>query len=97
MLHQQASHGEGDPAPLVGRYAPGPEGVRDDAEHRAAVEALEAAFEGVAAETADLERASEGHGDNLPVLRQAGMAVSLGSRSDGIAVRRRFRRAARRA
>ena len=58
MLDQQAPHRERDPVALVGGDALAPERLGHDAEHRAAVEPLAAAFERVAAEAADLEGAS---------------------------------------
>ncbi len=55
MLHQQAPQRERDAVPRVGRNPALPQGFGDDAEHGAAVEMLAAAFEGVAAQAADLE------------------------------------------
>src|SRR5688572_4354099 len=61
VLDQQAAHRERDAVPLVGGDLPVPERLRHDAEHGAAVEALEAALEGVAPEAADGEAVDERH------------------------------------
>ena len=59
VLDEQAAHAERDAVALVGRDLPLPERLRDDAEHRAAVELLAAGLEGVDAERADGARLDE--------------------------------------
>ena len=58
MLDEQAAHAELDPIALVGGDAPLPERLRDDAEHRAAVELLAAGLDRVDAQAADVARVS---------------------------------------
>src|SRR5207253_11468388 len=59
VLDQQAAQRQGDAVALVGGDAPLPQRLGHDAEHGAAVEALGAAFEGMAGEAADFERRVE--------------------------------------
>ncbi len=47
MLHEQASHAQRDPVPLVGLNAAFPQRLRHHAEHRAAIELLESSLERV--------------------------------------------------
>src|SRR5439155_10789877 len=55
VLDQHATQGEGDAVAPVGRDAPLPQRLGNDPEHRATVEMLAAALEGVAAQPADRE------------------------------------------
>ncbi len=55
MLDQEAAHGERNPVALVGSNLSLPQRLGHHAEHRAAIEALQAGLERVAAQAADRE------------------------------------------
>src|SRR5690606_38032291 len=61
-LDEEAAHGERNAVPLVGGDPALPERLGDDAEHGAAVEALEPGLEGVDAESAEFAGAPEWQG-----------------------------------
>lgn len=59
VLDEQAAHAELDAVALVRRHATLPERLRDNAEHRAAVELLAARLDGVDAPASELARFNE--------------------------------------
>src|ERR1043166_3649857 len=60
VLDQEAAHAELNPVPRVGRNAPLPERLRDDAEHRSTVELLPSGLNRVDSKGADLPAFDEG-------------------------------------
>ena len=59
MLDQEAPHGERNAVPLIGSNLSLPQRLGHHAEHRAAIEALQAGLQRVARELANLERTRE--------------------------------------
>jgi len=59
VLDQQTAHAQLNPVPLVGRDAALPEWLRDDTEHRAAVQPLASGLDGMDAQGAECARLNE--------------------------------------
>ena len=87
-FEQQAPHGERDAVAVVGRDAPLPERLRDDAEHRSAVEVEAAGVDLVEGVGADLHETRRGRDEGTEEkLRRCALCLRLPGLSDSSALR----------